>query len=392
MSIPNSDELQLIGKYVVGLFRLKYFVVAGYVASNTFESIINVFLKWQNNSNIDYDNHMSLDEKIKAINLSLLNNRYELNINFGKLINLKKTRNDIVHGFIRDINPKAIRDIVEFIWEVVAKTTENKAERNIDLIDIKTAQYWVRDFETATDEKNVQRQLEDQKIAFNDFQDLYKMRNKFLELITFLDVRKRLGKYPNFTIDDISAVNTTSAYVWLAIVDRRGEPRRKINGPSISVLATPLDLRIYLDFGGLAFEHRKNYFQFLQMNELEFYGINTTDLHIFDIDWYSFISNRRLYKEYIKTPDFKIKANVSYDMVDNINTDAPLTWNRMLIGYIIDRSSTEDDKLTFNIIWNKICEIIKLYKVYQSSSGIEMPKQKIASIARITELQNVFNR
>ena len=391
MPIPNKDELQLIGKYVIGLYRLKYFVVAGYVASNTLESIINFFLRQQKNYDIDSNIHISLDEKIKAISIPYLNAKYSLNINFGKLIELKNTRNDIIHGFIRNLNPKEIKEIVKFIWEVVTVVTESDAEKNIDLIDVKTAQYWVRDFESSIEKRNIPRPSNDLQIVHADFQDLYKMRNKFLELTTFLDTRKRLGQYPNFTVDDLSAVNTTSAYVWLAIVDRRGEPRRKIKGASISLLATPLDLRIYLDFGGLAFQHRKNYLKFLQTDKIESSIINFNDLFIFDIDWYSFISEKHPFKKYVKNPEFKRKAKQYCDIVENSNPEVPLTWNKLLIGYIIDRKSTEDDSLKFEKIWEKICSIFKLYEMYHSSTGIEGSKPNIAPMSKLTELQNLFN-
>ena len=117
--VPNQEELQLIGKYVVGLYRMNYIIVASYVSANTFESIINVFLKSQDKLKFQSEKDELLSEKIKSLNINRVNNDFNLDITFGSLIELKDIRNEIVHGFVRDIESRKIKHLIEFIWNVV---------------------------------------------------------------------------------------------------------------------------------------------------------------------------------------------------------------------------------------------------------------------------------
>ena len=391
VQVPDQKELQLIGKYIIGLYRMNYFVVSGYVAANTFESIINVFLKSQGKLKFQCETHECLHEKIKSLNISKVNHDFNLDITFGTLITMKDTRNDIVHGFIRDIKSAKIKQMVEFIWSVV-NPEKDESEIDIDLINLRTAQYWVRDFEVITDSEP-SKINNNNKIQVEDFLDLYKMRHRFLELEHFLDGNKRLGKLKKYSIDNVSAVNPTSAYVWLAIVDDHKRSRKKISGPSISILATPLDIRIYLDFGGFAFDYRKKYFEFLRTYDFEFLEIDREELYIFDIDWYSFVTEKQSFNTYIKDPIFKQKVKDASELLDREDQSVPLSWNKLLIGYIIDRKSIQSNGLEYNEIWQKIKYITNLYDEFQSVIGEETTIKIVPKISdnKLDDLKNKFS-
>lgn len=373
--VPNHEDLNLIGKYIVGLYRLNYYVVSGYVAANTFESIINVFLKDQGKLDFLCDTQECLHKKIQSLDTSIIKKQFNIFVSIEDLLTIKDIRNDIVHGFIRDIGKDEIQKLVEFIWTV----TKEPKEAELDLIDLKTAQYWVRDFEVITSKDSNNKFLihSTRCIKRDDFLDLYKMRHRFLEIEEFLDTPKRLGKYPKYKVDNVSAVNPTSAYVWLAIVDAKTKSRKKIFGSSISILATPLDLRIYLDFGGFAFEDRKRYYKFLENFDSKKLDIDKKDLFIFDIDWYAFFGEKLPYDDYVNSSELKVKAEENIQIIKKTNKDTPLSWNKLLIGYVYDRKKIPEQTLDFNEIWQKIENIIKLYEYFHEVvKELETPKPK----------------
>ena len=366
-------------KYVVGLY-ISGKKAASSEAALAFENIIYFFLPPEHQHNNLHHYKGELASKIGKLKIAHIKSKYELDISIGQLKDLTKMRNNIVHGRIqgKELNI-ATKKLVEFIWKVVMQLTNAKFEEDIDLIDDRTAYFWVKDFDNGIGHP-VPPPPRSQEIVYDDFQDLMKMHGKFRTLKDFLDVQGRLKKYPDYMIDDITSKQTAVAYVWLAIVERSPQIRKKIYGSSISVLATPLEIRIYLDFGGLAFKDRKKYLEFLQNNELDSLEMDTTDLFIFDIIWYSYILEKWEFKKYINTETLKEKAKKSYDeTVKESESDVPLTWNKLLIGYIIKRESITDDNLSFEIIWEKICTIIELYKNYCnycSPKKIKKPTQE----------------
>ncbi len=390
--LPKTKELHMIGRYIVGLYKLNYFVVAGYVAGNTFESIINVFLNEQGKLDFLCETQECLHKKIQTLDTASLRRQFQVSTSISRLIDIKNIRNDIVHGFIRDISKDKIEDLVEFIWSVTKKIDESE----LDNIDLKTAQYWVRDFEVITEKSTKKINLSgvSRAISKDDFLDLYEMRHRFLEIEEYLDKQKRLGKNPKYKIDNVSAINPTSAYVWLAIVEAESKSRKKILGPSISILATPLDIRIYLDFGGLAFDDRKRYYKFLQHITASSVNIDKEDLYIFDIDWYSFFGDVYNFDEFVDTFEFKEKVKSSLELIKKEKKkNIPIAWNKLLIGYILKRDDLENGKLMFDDIWNKLENIISVYEFFQEKIvELEKPKPKYVYMSSQVKFKKSKNK
>jgi hypothetical protein len=372
--LPNKEDLRLIGKYIAGLYRLNYFVVSGYVAANTFESIINKFLDSQGKLDFLCETQECLHKKIEKLDTFLLKKQLDISTSTDELILIKEIRNDIVHGFIRDVGKEKIEEIVQFIWEVIREDSY----LSLNDIDLKTAQYWVRDFEVITSKEVTHSFKRDTKeIKKDDFYDLYTMRHKLLSFENYLHTEQCLGKYKNFKVDNVSAVNPTSAYVWLAIVESEIKSRKKIFGPSISILVTPLDLRVYLDFGGFAYDERLKYYKFLQKFNAKEINLDKKNLYIFDIDWYAFFGEKNKYEEYIVTAEMQEKAKKMQMEIKKVDKNVPLSWNKLLIGYIYERESLLDESLSFKYLWSKVENIIHLYKYFrQVSKDIDRPKPK----------------
>lgn len=369
----NTEDLYLIGKYIAGLYRLNYFVVAGYVAGNTFENIINVFLDKQGLLNITSDTHDSLHEKIKRIDIDIIRKQFHIPISTNRqLIEIKNIRNDIVHGFIRDVDKEKIRNLVEFVWSVTKKSNDPE----LNELDMKAAQYWIRDFEVISEKDTEKGYSQSSKqIRKSDFYDLYRMRSQLKSFEDYVSSKKRLGKYYKYKVDNVSAVNPTSAYVWLAIVEAESKSRKKIFEPSISVLSTPLDIRIYLDFGGLAFDYREKYYKFLNSVEISSISIDKKDLYLFDIDWYSFFGERYKFDDFFGTEVFDKKIKEAFGLVRKAKKEnIPIAWNKLLIGYVFQRDRLPEG-IGFDEIWSRIEYIIKLYEVFKERI-VEIDKQK----------------
>mgnify|MGYP003967679727 FL=1 len=278
----------------------------------------------------------------------------------NELHEIRRRRNDIIHSNkdINDIDGKYIKRMILFIWWIYDKSNYEKYNGTIKEIKFLKADYIIRE---------ILRELEDpyapvdqhdfEEFEMSDFEDLQKMRKKFV----FLESKIKnfiLDESQNeLDIDSISRVDTTSAYVWMGL-NKGINKKNKINSASPSILATPLDLRIYLDFGGKAYQERRDYYKFLKSDI--FTGFkkrkDLKDITIFDIDWYSFIID--------KTPLFELTEGEMDKKINHAETKLNhdeqknniISWNRVLLGYIIDRR-----KIGYNEIKEKLNSIITLY-------------------------------
>ena len=141
---------------------------------------------------------------------------------------------------------------------------------------------------------------------------------------------------------------------------------QKFEQLSLSILATPESLRIYIDFGGKAFELRKQYIDLFK-NE-DFINVirrdpKNDDLYIFDIEWYHSIVKQHLLKDFFWD-------NVDVDRVlnrlaeDKISKNT-ITWNKYLMGFIFPR-----DQINQEAIDHKIMHLIELFKMVKKGMEI----------------------
>ena len=152
-----------------------------------------------------------------------------------------------------------------------------------------------------------------------------------------------------------------------------------IRGASVSILATPLDFRIYLEFGGWAKEDRKAYYRFLTSAEYDDFHSSIgrkPDMMVFDVDWYSARFNERPCAWWLDERE----QSIGDAMVKlNETSNRPVTWNRMLHGYIVPRDSLKGDKtINMELIGPKLIDIIALYEVFVAFCSKEREKQHAA--------------
>jgi len=378
--LPSDSEQQRMCKFCIALFKSDKIVLSAYVAANLFELTIDLWLTKQSTK---YDSTDNLNIRIKLLDTS------KYHVTHSSLMEYKNIRNDIIHGYIHSLNPDRIEKLIYFIWESLDKDSYDTYKKNIKNIDLKTAYYWIRNFEALDTKDSPNPPVQAISIEKKDFNDLYMMSDKLKALSKYISTNKRLGKH-NLTRDNISNVNSSSAYVWLALTDGNYNGREKISSSSVSILATPQEIRIYLDFGGLAFKERISYFNFLSStttSTLEINGCN--DISIFDIEWYSYtenINSINLLNSNHKIPLIE-QAIQKLNACDNT---IPIAWNKLLLGYIIKKQT-----LTFELLWERINCIIQIHNKFQEYSkknNISERKTLLPSDINISPLYEKFTK
>jgi len=171
-----------------------------------------------------------------------------------------------------------------------------------------------------------------------DFRNLHKMWNTLNFLREKLSACCKSFK-PTVFFDEIS--EATSAYVWLAAVKSLDGDRPKINQPSLSILATNHDVRVYIDFGGRCKIERKRYYHLLLNKKLDPFLKNLgPDFRIFDTYWYFNLENIRTIQQFseqrehgklIMEEDLQKQVTDFESLIDEKRT---IPENKLLIGRI----------------------------------------------------------
>jgi len=293
-----------------------------------------------------------------------------------RLLNFKQLRNDIMH----DVKfPKRMPgnnlEFVYYVWsellpEIFTKCKdkwhkEPKDSSIIDTISELEADYWIRYVEE-TAKANV-KISKFEPIIESDFENLFLMRKKMLSLRGIFNNWEVLKKN-GLTTDVVSTIDTTSAYIWMPLVPHTLKISKKqgIFNCVVSILVTPLDFRVYMDFGGYADKERSRYFQFLKsaayLNFMKSFP-GKDEMEIFDIDWFCFISDRSKVDthQYAMNP---LKIASAKQKLESI-IEPPITWNRMLHGYIIDKNSLPEGGINTAWISKRLIWIVAFYKEFE---------------------------
>lgn len=402
----------LLAKYMVGKYRLGYRRVALYLAGVLYESIINDKVIMNNKA----DAEKRLEEKINLLHSNTvkadalyvkeyrdlfkvyfkngllldmsLNNDIRASQAKGRHHNFRWLRNKVMHGNFDEVfedKARSLDDIIYYVWGGLARESFEKAltdwrnngsaGRMIDTLYEHTADYMVRaidEVEFMRKEQNLAGEPPNTKIYVDDFDNLFDLRRKLVPLKTYLD--SWLAKDADFLKTDIlTTIDTTSGYVWMPLVSRKTtkEERVGIYDCSVSLLATPLDLRIYMDFGGNALKQRKHYYDFLEdsseYSEIQPRMKSSSCLEVFDIDWYSAIFNRKSYDLWLNNDKEKsINSARNKLSLHSEKVASPITWNRCLHGYIFSKYDLGSEYIDFPMIKEQLANIIELYKAFQA--------------------------
>ena len=398
----------LFARYMVGRYRLGYENLAFYLAGALFEKIIDNKLLSQEFLSEYQLNNIKLEDKINRLNAEVLKNdtlykdqwrdifcwymdidqrpvlKKKLSQNIAavrkKLHNFRHLRNTIMHGKLEeflDDGDNIKEDIISYIWCELAPESFEKAyqyrnERDgiIASMQEHTADYLIRDIDEIDikpkDKKVIFAKDEPLKIQSDDFENLYKLRRKLVPFKNFLE--NWVNQFGLFT-DILTTIDTTSGYIWLPLTRKDPATKTGVLTCSVSILVTPLDFRIYMDFGGRAKEARKIYYKFVGSDDyLNFLEMNTQpDLKVFDIDWYSHKFNiRAVDNNWVANRQASIDS--AMDKINNVKekSEDPITWNRMLHGYIYQKDDFGViEPITFKKIEPKLRGMLEFYKSFK---------------------------
>lgn len=401
------DLTKSFSDYMIGRYRLGYDYLAVYIAAILFEHIVDT--KYLPHSNCDdgctlgailnsisdlnafsddviYQNHEQFQILLRKNNGEIVKRDIAIPLENTlqsvkkKLLDFVLLRNKIMHEFRPDVLSGFEKEIVELIIYVsstikgVSSISSEDKHKILHIGEI-TADYMIKEVDEIMmrekDKKLIAKEKDEyfvgsDQIKEADFESLFSLRKKMYFLKNDLD-RWLPSNYPNLHTTILTPIDTTSGYIWMPLVHNFKELEEKerpaLFEASVSILATPLELRVYMDFGGYALDLRRKYHEFLLAEKGGFIDsigkISSDELLVFDTTWYSYISSRPMkaidfiYEgDYHNTVDLKLKAKPILPSKGN----KIITWNKMLSGYIIPRSDI--DKQT---IYQNLETIIQLY-------------------------------
>ncbi len=345
--------------YAASLYRIGNYTDAALVSAIMFEKAIKETFKKEK---MEYpDSYSALSDAITE-----LGNRYPSKYNKRQLHDIRdQIRNKVIHQIdIYKIDPNIIKKMVTITWKMLDPSRYQKFDQTPEKIDFLVADYHVvgiRElFNKQLSDEQARREMF-LKFDLFDFEELYLIRNKMFSLASRIDEEILKTKYEGrIKIDLISRVDTTSAYVWMPMhaYNKAGE---KLSSASASILATPLDFRIYLDIGGATHQVRKDYYAYLLSSDFKklIEDNNLKGLEYFDIDWYCFITESNYLENYSDT-EIQDKIDAAIMKLDKFE-DKIITWNRLLVGFIMDRGD-----ITFEDIQKRLEFILKLYSDFKT--------------------------
>jgi len=403
----GPQRLELLAKAMIGRYRLGYKEVALYLAGTLFEGLINSKLVGWDEDKIEATR---MQDKIEAIETSKLledslfrhQEVFQKYYEHGtvkpfstsdndrvrqvrrRLNNFRWLRNKIMHNQLDQLlsdESDMVEDLVVYLWSELAADSFHKAlnkrkhsESIVQTLFEHTADYMVRaidEVESLERDKACGHAIGATFLTNEDFENLFELRRKLVYLKNYLS--DWLANEADFLQTDIlTTIDTTSAYVWMPLVSRElaGQGRRGVYDCSVSILATPLDFRIYMDFGGYTRDQRKTFYDFLDGSpEYENAAINLLSkpgIEVFDIDWYSAIFNQNKLSVWLPQRDNALAEARNKLKSTPKPESSPITWNRCLHGYVMSKHDLrEGTSIDFAMIESKLRDIIAFYQAFQ---------------------------
>lgn len=298
-----------------------------------------------------------------------------------RLDNFRYLRNSIMHGVSVDVQenefmPHNCDEFVCYVWSELASDSFVRAleewhpeqgGRPIQTLSRISADYMIR----TIDETNIKEpSVKFEGITVTDFENLFCLRDKLLGLKDRLSLWLSQNT-PHLDTDILTTIDTTSAYIWMPLVQKQKKEvgdRKGIWDCSVSILGTPLDLRIYLEFGGRARNAREYFYRFLGSEEYRKFSqqqMFNQGWQLFDVDWYSALFNVRPLDSWQSSRDVDIAAAlVKLPPREQLDSE-PITWNRLSHGFIIWKNSLADDEeIEFNRVITKLERVIALHEEF----------------------------
>jgi hypothetical protein len=255
-----------------------------------------------------------------------------------------------------------IARLVTFVWQELdrEKFIRYRAIGAIPLLDADNAVMKAREYfqEEEADFTGIPNRFEK-----SDFNDLGLLRQHLLNLANHL--RKLFfTAYRNLEVDVVGKIDSTSAYAWMVInLIRPGQGQLidHVHYAFASVLATPLELRIFIDFGSEAYMSRGDWYNFVETDVFRNFVLKHNGLQLFDTEWYSFVTERQDAGEAIAGEGFLVRAEEAKKQLSEYQEQRKvIAWGRLLPGFIIGRGRISYDEISRNLE-----KIVRLYYKFE---------------------------
>jgi len=397
MNITNKEYAD----YMLANYKLGYTDTAIFIAANLFEKYFKNMISKKEACEQLHKKYINLEDYIELY----MNDRkkYNEDVIYSQTNDLKLTlgsfrrlRNSLIHDMSEKKLLQKKKEIGEFILYVYfSYHKEQSYDRTIIWLENESITL-LQDYKIKEITERMIARMEKEKIPNNsevvknfkgleekDFDNLFELRKKLRYLQRNIEKEMlEIGLVPTI----LSPIDTTSAYVWMPFIDKDftdninklHTQRNNLVIGSVSLLATPLDLRIYIDFGGGDFEYRMAFQDFLQTKEflscIEQFNNQDPQLKIFDIKWYSFIT--KIDNLFDKVDQYKLKG-MALTAKDKIlhNKDNIITFGNNRIGYVLPaRNITKKEILS---LFKNITYIYYEFLIYkfQDDTDLDILKQ-----------------
>lgn len=364
--VTVSDWQKKFAFYSASLLRQGNFVDAGFVAAVLFEKFIEKELRI---------NELELPSNVDLIShaIDLLSKKDPRKYNSNNLHVLRKIRDRhivLTDETVELITTRAERErvkaeiarLVTFVWQALdrEKFIRYRAIGAIPLLDADNAVMQAREYfqEEETDFTGIPNRFEK-----NDFNDLGILRQHLLNFSIHLK-KLFLTAYRNLEVDVVGKVDSASAYAWIVInLIRPGQGQLidHVHYAFASVLATPLELRIFIDFGSEAYMSRGDWYSFVETDIFRNFVLKHDGLQIFDTEWYSFVTGRQEAGKVIEDENFSRRLEEARRQLSGCQEQRKvITWGRLLPGFIINRGRISYDEISRNLE-----KIVRLYYKFE---------------------------
>ncbi len=361
-----SDWQKKFAFYAASLLRQGNFVDAGFVSAVLFGKYMEKELRLNELEmppNVDFISY-AIDllskkdsRKYNSQNLHVLRKICDRHIVLtDETVELITTRAE------RERVKAEIARLVTFVWQELdrEKFIRYRAIGAIPLLDADNAVMKAREYfqEEETDFTGIPNRFEK-----SDFNDLGLLRQHLLNLANHL--RKLfLTAYRNLEVDVVGKTDSTSAYTWMVInLIRPGQGQLidHVHYAFASVMATPLELRICIDFGSEAYMSRGDWYSFVETDVFRNFLLKYNGLQIFDTEWYSFVTGRQEAVKVIADDNFSERIEEAKRLLAECQEQRKvISWGRLLPGFIIGRGRISYDEISRNLE-----KIVRLYYKFE---------------------------
>lgn len=379
--------------YMLANYILGYIDTAIFIAANLYEKYFHLVVPEKEVSRIKSQKKKKYLDLWEYIELYINSGQSSKDVLYsqtndlkGKLDSFRELRNDFIHEMDDNLIIQRKKQIGEYVLYVYYSFHKDlKYEKEI-INDESLKNTLLQDYKIKEITERMIARMEKEKILFesssvktftgikkNDFNNLFELRKKMRYLQRIIENEMLdVGLEPTI----LSPIDTTSAYIWMPFVDKEftnniNEFRTKRNNliiGSISILATPIDFRIYIDFGGGDYEYRLAFQNFLQSNQFKTYITRfenqEPNLKIFDVKWYSFITQENnlsdiINQGYLNTMTLKAIAIIE----DEKKHENIITAGYNKIGFILPASDI--NKTEVLSLFKKVAHLYYEFLIYK---------------------------